>query len=83
MIGAPTGFEQFWQLYVLQYGAPILQMLLWIVQIAVFVYAVMLFKRLVDFKTGRTESDASDGASALNDAPGEVNEKVNIEEFVE
>ena len=80
MIGAPTGFELFWQTYILQYGAPILQMILWIVQIAVFVYAVVLFKRLVDFKTGRNVSDAV--ADAGPDAPA-VEEKIDIEEFVE
>ncbi len=66
-------------MYVLQYGAPILQMLLWIVQIVVFVYAVVLFKRLVDSQTGRTKATASGDAGGAADA----DKKVDIEEFVE
>ena len=94
--GTLTGFDMFWQVYVLQYGAPILQMLLWLAQIVVFVYAVVLFKRLVDYKTGRTAAaDAAASATgtaagaagvaadAKAEPPAPAEEKIDVSEFVE
>lgn len=86
MIAAePTGFEAFWQMYVLTYGAPILQLSLWVVQIFVFIYAIMLLKRYVDFVTGRAaaDSDAADAVAEKAAAAKPKSEAVKVEEFVE
>jgi hypothetical protein len=77
----PTGFELFWQTYVLTYGAPIAQILLWLVQITFFVVAIVLLtravgllRRWVDFSTGMTavEVEAAEVAAAVAAAAGEV-----------
>lgn len=81
MVGTGSGFEMFWQNYVLLYGAPILQMVLWAVQIVVFVYAVMLLKRWVDFATGAGTAAVESSAPA---APVKgTQEPVNVDEFVD
>lgn len=87
MVAATSGFEMFWQNYVLLYGAPILQMVLWAVQVFVFIYAVMLLKRWVDFATGANEAKenapaASSGSAAATPAKG-TDEPINVDEFVE
>lgn len=87
-----TGFELFWNQYVLTYGAPIIQMALWIVQGVAIVIALRLFKRMVDAKVAVTEAKlgrASAAALAIDsdDPPAgdaaDPKARINIEEFVE
>lgn len=100
MLGAaPTGFELFWQMYVLTYFAPVAQILLWLVQIVFFVYALVLLRRYVDFATGRTAAKveaaevaaavaAASASEAAFDAPAyepaaAPKPKIDVDEFVE
>lgn len=87
MVAASSGFELFWQNYVLLYGAPILQMVLWAVQVFVFIYAVVLLKRWVDFATGANEAKESIPAPPSGSAPASpvkgTDEPINVDEFVE
>jgi cobalamin synthase len=70
MIGAqPSGFEAWWSQF-LNIAYPVLQMLFWIVMIAVAVYAVVLFKRWVEAQTGGEKAASSE-------------ERISVEEFVE
>ncbi|GAB4284902.1 MAG: hypothetical protein Kow0067_07190 [Coriobacteriia bacterium] len=72
MFAEPTGFALFWQNTVLTYVAPILQMLLWVVQGVVLVWAALLFRRFVMAKTG--------GATS---AEKEAEPVIRVDEFVE
>lgn len=69
-----TGFLSFWQTYVLTYFAPVLQMLLWAVEIAVLIKAVNLYKRVVDHKTRSKDEAAKEAKPAT---------EIKVEEFVE
>jgi len=86
---APTGFELFWQTYVLQYGAPVLQMLLWAVQIIVFIYAIVLLRRWVNHATGATAAAQAVKEAAPLPGVGQpeavqpAEEPINVDEFVE
>ncbi|GAB4276590.1 MAG: hypothetical protein Kow0056_07190 [Coriobacteriia bacterium] len=76
----PTGFEAFWTQF-LNYAYPALQMLYWLVMIAVALVAVSLFKKWVNHQTG---SDAR--AEASEEGPGtadEPDEEISVEEFVD
>lgn len=75
MTSTTTGFLSFWQTYVLTYFAPILQMVLWVVEIFVLLKAVSLYKRYVEHKT---RDKAAGKAEAVKPAA-----EVKVEEFVE
>lgn len=76
---APTAFELWFQEFV-AYAGPIMNLLYWLVMIIAALWAVMLFKRLVDFKTGVASGDDALAAGTTTKASSET---VDIEEFVE
>lgn len=76
---APTAFELWFQEFV-AYVGPIMNLLYWLVMIIAALWAVMLFKRLVDFKTGVASGDDALEAGTSTEASSET---VDIEEFVE
>lgn len=76
---APSGFEAFWQNIVLSYAAPMLQIVLWVAQIAFFIYAMVLLKRYVDHMVGAKGASAAAADSA--DVPAA--DSVDIDKFVE
>jgi len=81
----PSGFEAQFQQFV-YYAGPILQIALWLVMIVVAIYAVMLFKRLVDFQTGAGKADgavASAETEVAEPKKAKKEDAVKIEEFVE
>jgi len=82
----PSGFEAQFQQFV-YYAGPILQITLWLVMIVVAIYAVVLFKRLVDFQTGAKKvADAPVLAAPVAPAEEKKAKKedaIKIEEFVE
>lgn len=78
---APTAFELWFQEFV-AYAGPIMNLLYWLVMIIAALWAVMLFKRLVDFKTGVAQSGDDAPAASKTVAKGKT-ETVDIEEFVE
>ncbi len=73
-IGAQSEFAVAFQEFI-YYAGPIVQILYWVVLAASAVYAVLLFKRLVEFKAG--------GAAAPGRAEGSPERPVSVEEFVE
>ncbi len=82
---APAGFEAQFQQFV-YYAGPILQILMWVVMIVAVIYALVLFKRLVDFQTGRTKVAHAEEAPALEVAQSKKPAKadaIKVEEFVE
>lgn len=75
---APAGFEAQFQNFV-YYAGPIIQLLFWTVMIVAAIWAVLLFKRWVDFNTKNADA-------AVIPAPPEEKAKrepIQIEEFVE
>jgi len=66
-----SGFESF-----VYYAGPIVQLLYWVVMMVVAVWAVVLFKRLVDHKIARHTRPAETGAA--ESAPA-----LDIDQFVE
>jgi len=82
----PSAFEAQFQQFV-YYAGPILQITMWIVMIVVAIYAVVLFKRLVDFQTGGGKK-ADDVVTVAPSLPAEEKkakkeDAIKIEEFVE
>lgn len=84
----PSGFEAQFQQFV-YYAGPMLQIALWLVMIFAAIYALVLFKRLVDFQTGAGKPAKSDDAvSASTEASAETkkskkDDAIKVEEFVE
>lgn len=83
----PSGFEAQFQQFV-YYAGPMLQIALWLVMIFAAIYALVLFKRLVDFQTGggKTSSDKAASVSAEVTAEPKKAKKddaIKVEEFVE
>ncbi|MHB9003118.1 MAG: hypothetical protein ACYC6C_03520 [Coriobacteriia bacterium] len=75
---APAGFEAQFQNFV-YYAGPIIQLLFWVVMIIAAIWAVLLFKRWVDFHTRNTPEPVAPAAEA--DKP--KREPIQVEEFVE
>lgn len=85
-VGATSGFDVWFQEFVF-YAGPIIQLLFWLAMIVAAFWAVMLFKRLVDFQTG-SRTAAVDEPVALDSEPATKAEKpakpaIDVEEFVE
>jgi hypothetical protein len=80
MVGATGGFEAQFQEFV-YYAGPIVQLLYWIVLMAAAVWAVLLFKRWVDFQTGAKRGDTA--TPAQDDSAGRTSTPINVDEFVE
>ena len=81
----PSGFEAQFQQFV-YYAGPILQIALWLVMIVVAIYAVLLFKRLVDFQTGAGKADevvVPVETKVIEAKKANREDAVKIEEFVE
>ena len=85
MVGAQSGFEAAFQEFV-YYAGPVIQLAYWLVMIVAALWAVVLFKRWVDFQTGagKTEgaSESPAGASAPVTAMSQ-DKPVSVDEFVE
>ncbi|MDP2232179.1 MAG: hypothetical protein Q8K89_00970 [Actinomycetota bacterium] len=80
----PSGFDAVFR-KVVYYAGPILQISLWIVMMVAAIYAVVLFKRLVDFQTGAkntVEADAiaPQAGKAKKDKKADA---IRVEDFVE
>jgi len=82
MVGATGAFEQF-----VYYAGPIVQLLYWSVLIVASLWAVILFKRWVDFQTGaKAESSAATLGGVLppSGAPeASPSTQVDVDRFVE
>lgn len=81
----PSAFEAQFQQFV-YYAGPILQIALWLVMIVVAIYAVLLFKRLVDFQTGAGKADevvVPVETKVIEAKKANREDAVKIEEFVE
>ncbi len=79
-VGAPSAFDLWFQSFV-AYAGPILNLLFWVVMMVAVIWAVMLFKRLVDFQTGAAKP--SEGATEIASTTKEGGAAIDIEEFVE
>ncbi|MDP2181983.1 MAG: hypothetical protein Q8K99_05355 [Actinomycetota bacterium] len=71
---AASGFDAWFQQF-MYYAGPTIQVLYWIAMVVVAIWAVMIFKRWVDFQTGVVAKKAAEDTGA--------NEPIKIEEFVE
>lgn len=71
---AATGFDAWFQQF-MYYAGPTIQVLYWVAMVVISIWAVMVFKRWVDFQTGVAAKDA--GADSV------ASEPIKIEEFVE
>ncbi|MDO8987919.1 MAG: hypothetical protein Q7V14_06825 [Coriobacteriia bacterium] len=80
----PSGFDAIFQ-KVVYYAGPILQISLWIVMMVAAIYAVVLFKRLVDFQTGAKKAAEADAVApeADNTKKDKKSDAIRVEDFVE
>jgi len=81
----PSGFEAQFQQFV-YYAGPMLQIALWLVMIVAAIYALVLFKRLVDFQTGAGKPAKSDDVASAPSAEtkkSKSDDAIKVEEFVE
>lgn len=83
---AASGFEAQFQQFI-YYAGPVLQIALWLVMIFCAIYAVLLFKRLVDFQTGKAEKVETvveaKTAEATETKKAKKDDAIKVEEFVE
>lgn len=81
---APSGFDAMFQ-QVVYYAGPILQISLWIVMMVAAIYAVILFKRLVDFQTGANKAIELNAIAPQADQAkkDKKSDAIKIEDFVE
>lgn len=85
---AASGFEAQFQQFI-YYAGPVLQIALWLVVIFCSIYAVLLFKRLVDFQTGKVQATESavetkgEGDTGSETKKAKKDEAIKVEEFVE
>ncbi|MDP2401698.1 MAG: hypothetical protein Q8M66_06940 [Actinomycetota bacterium] len=83
MLGGPTGFEAQFQEFMF-YAGSIAQLLYYAVLPIVAIWAVLVFKRLVDHKTSSGVDESADvytGIDASLDATTE--QPIKVEKFVE
>jgi hypothetical protein len=76
----PTGFEAQFQTFV-NYAAPVLQLLFWVVVGFSAIWAAFQFKRYVDFMTGSMDEAGSAEMAETADAAG--SEEIDVDKFVE
>jgi len=83
MVGATGGFEAQFQEFV-YYAGPIIQLMYWLVMIVAALWAVVLFKRGVDFQTGAKAEETKSASSAPAAPAASAPEKpVDVDKFVE
>ncbi len=82
MIGAQSGFEATFQEFIF-YAGPVIQLAYWATMIVVALWAVTLFKRLVDFKTGADKSAPGAETPVVDAAAPARPDKPSVDEFVE
>ena len=77
MVGASAGgFEAQFQ-EIIFYIGPVLQLVYWLAMIVAAIWAVMLFKKWVEFQIGDSGADASGKSTKSAD------DSIKVEEFVE
>ncbi|MDY0087805.1 MAG: hypothetical protein RBS78_04575 [Coriobacteriia bacterium] len=87
MIGAQSGVEAAFQEFV-YYAGPILQLLYWLTMVVAALWAVLLFKRWVEFQTAQDSGAAKEATVRETlDAKGSVQDRVetmiSVDEFVD
>ena len=82
-VGATSGFDVWFQEFVF-YAGPIIQLVFWLAMIVAAFWAVMIFKRLVDFQTGSRMAVLDEPAVVESElATKPAKPAIDVEEFVE
>jgi hypothetical protein len=83
MLGGPTGFEAQFQEFMF-YAGSIAQLLYYAVLPIVAIWAVLVFKRLVDHKTSTASDESSTDVLVDDDAAPKASDRpIQVEKFVE
>lgn len=82
MVGASSDFASKFNEFMFYVG-PSLQLLYWIVIATASVFAVLQFKRYVDFVVGAKKVGVRSDTAANDIAASDVTEEIDIDKFVE